>query len=197
MCASLRATGAPVILGLPPVHGKMPPMEKSLVAEWDNFYVIVGSSAAALTGLTFVVIALSADSKRVNFTGFRAYVEPTIVHFCAVLALACYLSMPHQGRLALSLGLAVGGAAGLAYVTWVAATIGRFAGDYMPVREDWIWNAILPGVCYAVLLAAGVLIWYRPGPSLYAVGTASLALTFIGIHNAWDVAVWNAVRNRG
>jgi hypothetical protein len=48
-----------------------------------------------------------------------------------------------------------------------------------------------------VLLAAGVLIWYRPGPSLYAVGTASLALTFIGIHNAWDVAVWNAVRNRG
>ncbi len=28
-----------------------------LVEGWDNFYVIIGSSAAALTGLQFVVIA--------------------------------------------------------------------------------------------------------------------------------------------
>ena len=27
---------------------------------WENFYVIVGSSAAALTGLMFVVITLTA-----------------------------------------------------------------------------------------------------------------------------------------
>jgi hypothetical protein len=158
-------------------------METSLIAEWDNFYVIVGSSAAALTGLTF-------------FVGLRAYVEPTIVHFCAVLALACYLSMPHQGALTLSFGLGVAGALGLAYVVWVAASIGRVASDYMPVREDWIWNAILPGCCYGVLLAAAILIWYRPALSLYGVGSVALLLMFIGIHNAWDVAVWNAIRNR-
>jgi hypothetical protein len=171
-------------------------METSVVAEWDNFYVIVGSSAAALTGLTFVVIALAAEAKRVSFTGLRAYVEPTIAHFCAVLAVACYLSMPHQGALTLSLGLGAAGALGLAYVARVAASIGRVASDYMPVREDWIWNAILPGLCYAVLFAAGILIWYRPAASLYGVGGASLALMFVGIHNAWDVAVWNAIRNR-
>jgi hypothetical protein len=31
------------------------------LAEWESFYVIVGSSSAALTGLQFVVIALVAD----------------------------------------------------------------------------------------------------------------------------------------
>lgn len=28
---------------------------------WENFYMIVGSSAAALTGLMFVVISLTAE----------------------------------------------------------------------------------------------------------------------------------------
>src|SRR6266478_1219437 len=33
-------------------------MPVSLLADWGNFYVITGSSAAALTGLTFVDMAL-------------------------------------------------------------------------------------------------------------------------------------------
>src|ERR1700722_18639293 len=37
-------------------------MSGSLLAEWDNFYVITGSSAAGLTGLTLLGIALSAQS---------------------------------------------------------------------------------------------------------------------------------------
>jgi len=32
-------------------------MTESLLAEWDNFYVITGSASAGLAGLTFVVIA--------------------------------------------------------------------------------------------------------------------------------------------
>ena len=30
---------------------------------WQNFYVIIGSAAAALTGLTFVVITLIAGAE--------------------------------------------------------------------------------------------------------------------------------------
>ena len=30
--------------------------------EWESFYVIIGTSAAALTGLMFVVIAVVADA---------------------------------------------------------------------------------------------------------------------------------------
>ena len=34
-----------------------------LIDGWENFYVIVGSSAAALTGLMFVVITLTAEMR--------------------------------------------------------------------------------------------------------------------------------------
>jgi len=42
----------------------MEPSAPSILAHWESFYVIVGSSAAALTGLMFVVITLIADSKQ-------------------------------------------------------------------------------------------------------------------------------------
>jgi hypothetical protein len=171
-------------------------METALLAEWDNFYVITGSSAAGLTGLTFVVIALSSDAKRVNLRGLRAYVSPTIVHFGTVLALAAYLSMPHQTVLSLSLCFGAVGAAGLVYIARIAATIGRISSDYVPVHEDWIWNVILPAMVYGVLFAIAFLIWRRPGQSMFAVAAVSMLLMFIGIHNAWDIAVWNTVRKK-
>ncbi|MGH7618051.1 MAG: hypothetical protein ACREPM_12550 [Gemmatimonadaceae bacterium] len=33
-------------------------------AQWETFYVIVGSSGGALTGLLFVVVALAAERRR-------------------------------------------------------------------------------------------------------------------------------------
>jgi cytochrome bd-type quinol oxidase subunit 2 len=172
-------------------------MTTSLLAEWDNFYVITGSSAAGLTGLTFVVIALSADAKRVNETGLRAFVTPTIVHFGTVLALAAYLSMPHQTVLSLSLGLGAAGAAGILYVAVIAAAIWRIASDsYTPVREDWVWNVILPSTAYGVLLLSAFLIWHKADASMYGIAAVSVLLMFIGIHNAWDVAVWNSMRKQ-
>ena len=40
----------------------MEPTAVSLRAAWESFYVIIGSSAAALTGLQFVVIVLGIRS---------------------------------------------------------------------------------------------------------------------------------------
>lgn len=171
-------------------------MSDSLLAGWDNFYVITGSSAGGLTGLTFVVIALSADAKKASLSGLRAYVTPTIVHFGSVLALAVYLSMPHQVVVSLSLAFGCLGCGGLAYVVFIAANIGRLSQSYMPVREDWIWNVILPAIVYGTLLAMAFLIWRRPQVSMYGVAAVSVLLMFIGVHNAWDIAVWNSIRRQ-
>src|ERR1035438_832831 len=48
-------------------------------------------------------------------TGLGVFVTPTIVHFGGVLALAAYLSMPHQGVWSLSAGFGAIGLAGLVY----------------------------------------------------------------------------------
>ncbi|MGC1520687.1 MAG: hypothetical protein WA803_04020 [Steroidobacteraceae bacterium] len=171
-------------------------MTASLLADWNNFYVITGSAAAGLTGLTFVVIALVSDTRRVTLKGLRAYVTPTIVHFCAVLTLAAYLSMPHQSVLGLSLGFGAAGVAGLAYAAVVGHGIAHIASDYVPVHEDWVWNVALPAMAYGVLLAAACFMWTRPERSLYGAAACSLLLLFVGIHNAWDIAVWHTVNNK-
>lgn len=165
-------------------------MALSSLAEWDNFYVIVGSSAAGLTGLTFVVIALAADAQRVNIVGLRAFVTPTIVHFAAVLALAAFLSVPHQNVMSLCLGFAAAGIAGLVYVGSIAVSMRRNTNDYVPVREDWLWNVLLPIVAYGTLLSMALVAWRDAERSLYGVAATSLLLLFIGIHNAWDIATW-------
>jgi hypothetical protein len=170
-------------------------MTPSLLEGWDNFYVITGSSAGGLTGLTFVVIALAAGTKQVNPRGLRVYITPTIVHFGVVLALAAYLSMPHQGLLSLSLGFGAAGTFGVLYVGFIAANIGRISATYIPVIEDWLWNVVLPAMVYGTLLAIAFLIWRRPPECLYA--AASVLLMFIGIHNAWDIAAWNSIRKDG
>jgi hypothetical protein len=40
------------------------------------------------------------------------------------------------------------------------------------------------------------VIWHEPTSSMYGIGAVSVLLMFIGIHNAWDVAVWNGVRKQ-
>jgi hypothetical protein len=172
----------------------IPMVEPSFLAGWDNFFVIAGSSAAALTGLTFIVITLSAQGGRVNPNGLKIFITPTIVHFTVVLAFSALLSMPHHTALSVCVSLAGAGILGLIYVGTIASGIRRMSSTYVPVHEDWIWNVILPAIGYGTWLAAAVLIWYCARASLYALGAVLVLLMLIGIHNAWDIAVWNSIR---
>lgn len=72
----------------------------------------------------------------------------------------------------------------------------RQGSAYAPVREDWIWNVVLPTLAYAGLLVVGILIWHHPVAALHAVAALSLLLLFIGIRNAWDIAVWMTTHGR-
>lgn len=168
-------------------------MDASLLAGWENFYVITGSAAGGLTGLTFVVIALVSDAQRVRPAGLNTFVTPTIAHFCIVLALAAYLSMPSQQLWTLSAGFGIAGAAGLGICARIALGLRHMPADYVPVWEDWLWNLVLPTLAYGSLLLAADLIWHHRVGSLYVVAAVSLLLLFIGIHNAWDIAVWMAI----
>jgi hypothetical protein len=168
-------------------------MDASLLAGWENFYVITGSAAGGLTGLTFVVIALITDARRVRPAGLNTFVTPTIVHFCIVLALAAYLSMPSPQLWTLSTGFGIAGATGLGICARIAWGLRHMPTDYKAVWEDWLWNLVLPTLAYGSLLLAADLIWHHRSVSLYAVAAVSMLLLFIGIHNAWDIAVWMAI----
>jgi hypothetical protein len=166
------------------------------LSEWETFYVITGSAAAGLTGLMFVVIALRAEAiVGSDEGGVRAFGTPTVLHFCGALLIAAILSIPHQTVTTLALCLGGIGIVGLTVSTWVVVRA-RGQSAYTPVISDWIWHVAMPLVAYAsVATAAGVLSRW-PSVALDMVAAASLLLLFIGIHNAWDAAVWIAARRR-
>src|SRR2546428_12859120 len=64
-------------------------------AEWDSFYVIVGSAAGALIGLQFVVLTLIAERPPLRAADAgAAFAPPTIVHFGTALLLSAILRAP-------------------------------------------------------------------------------------------------------
>ena len=167
------------------------------LADWQAFYTLVGSSAGALTGLTFVVITISAErgedtgSASTRLTGLRVFITPTAVHFGATLWLSALLCVPGQTAFTLAVLLAATGVAGLIYcASLMTRMLGFSSGAYKPFSSDWIWNVVLPVLAYLALAATGIGLPYRVTPGLYVVSAAVLLLLFIGIHNAWDVVVW-------
>ncbi len=122
------------------------------LAGWENFYVIVGSSAGALIGLQFVVITLIADMPiaRGQAQAVDAFATPTIVHFGTALLLSAILSAPWHGvtRAAVLWGLL--GLGGLVYEIIVARRM-RVQIVYTPEFEDWLFHVLLPFAAYATL----------------------------------------------
>ena len=45
----------------------------AVLAGWESFYVITGTSAAALTGLQFIVVTLGAQMRRGDAEANRAF----------------------------------------------------------------------------------------------------------------------------
>ena len=171
-------------------------MVEDVLQPWESFYVITGSSGGALTGLMFVVIALSPASKLLDAEGgMRAFGSPTIVHFCAVLLLSSVLSMPGHTGATIEASVAATGLVGLAISGWVVVGARRQRG-YAVVLSDWIWHVALPLVAYACVLASGLAVRTHPGLALHAIAAAVLFLLLVGIHNAWDAAVWIVTQRR-
>src|ERR1041384_3787054 len=121
-----------------------------LLAGWHDFYVIVGSSAAALTGLNFVVVALGSDRQAFGGPAAQAFATPTIVHFSAALLVAAIVTAPWPSPVGSAWSITVAGVAGLVYAAWVVRQSLR-QDQYKLVTEDIIWHMILPVIAYALL----------------------------------------------
>ena len=63
--------------------------------QWHEFYVLVGTAAAALTGLMFVVVSIGPQVIATRgSSGVRAFVTPVMVHFTSVLAVSALMLVP-------------------------------------------------------------------------------------------------------
>jgi len=104
-----------------------------LLHDWQTFFYIVGSAAAALTGLQFVVIALGAQVRLAGDPeSVGAFGTPNVVHFCAVLTLSALVAVPGHTPASLGTSFALLGLAGIVYGVRVGHRARRQTG-YTPV----------------------------------------------------------------
>jgi hypothetical protein len=162
--------------------------------DWSNFYVMVGSAAAALTGLMFVVITLVTRRERMEglHDGIAVFSTPTIVHFAGALFISAVFSAPWHSSTPAVVLLGLFGLYGLGRIVQARFRVRHFA-SYDPDFEDWVWYTVFPFLIYALISAGAFTLPSIPVVALFAIAAGAVALIFIGIRNAWDVVTFLAI----
>ena len=164
---------------------------------WENFYVIVGSSAGALIGLQFVVMTLIADmpTSSGDAQASSAFSTPSVVHFGIVLLLSAIASIPWDGITVVAVLWGLVGIAGVVYTAIVVRRM-RLQTAYQPVFEDWLFHGLLPIAAYVVLTVSALVAGFHERMAMFLVGAGALLLLFVGIHNAWDAITYHVFIRR-
>jgi hypothetical protein len=167
----------------------------SVLTPWSNFYIMTGSSAAALTGLMFIVITLVMGEERLRRSpdGISAFSTPTVVHLCAAFLFSAALSAPWHTLAAPATLLGIAGLYGVVFVVRVTLRSRRL-NFYTPDAEDWACYSILPFFAYAAVLGGAIALPIAPVEAMFAFAAADVLLIVIGIHNAWDIVTYIAVQ---
>lgn len=169
--------------------------ELILLSNWQNFYMLIGTAAATLTGLMFVATTLIAGIERHVETlnaGITAFNTPTVVHFCVVLLIAVMLSAPWQAFSWVRPLLGLLGAGMVIYLVIVMQQMRRIPHYQTPLK-DWLWYMAFPLSLYIAILLAAIALPANPALVLYILSAAMAGLLFLGIHNAWDLVTFLAV----
>jgi len=159
---------------------------------WTSFYSLIGSAAAGLIGLIFIVITLSNRRGRPSsLRAFALYMTPTIFHFGAALAVSAFIEIPGSGPRETAAVLGLVALAGLACCLRSAMGILRTPGSAPHWSDFWLY-AGLPAALYAALIASAAGDWANAAWAARAMAGLLLALLLLGVRNAWDTVTWIA-----
>jgi hypothetical protein len=165
--------------------------------EWDSFYLLIGSGAAALIGLLFVVVTLIAElEERRASLGAKIFISPTVFHLGVVLVLSAVALTPHMTGWAAAAITVVTGVVGGPYAALNGLRIHRRDIPDPPHWSDEWCYGWLPALFYVALVMSALLVWREPEIGVYAFGLTLVALLLIAIRNAWDLVTYLAPRHK-
>jgi hypothetical protein len=160
---------------------------------WENFYLMVGSSAGALIGLMFVVVTLTAGRDRAEVErGKHLYTSPIVWHLAVILTLSGAAAVP--GISARVFGLMSGGLAVLGFGWGVHSAVGiaRRPGAPDAAGFDTFWYGVAPAIVYVGLGVAAVGLLSVAAWGATAVAAGLMALLLVSIHAEWDLVTYLA-----
>jgi hypothetical protein len=169
---------------------QMLPIDPGL-AQWHDFYALIGGASATLVALMFVAASIGAGVfTREHQAGIRSFLSPTVVHFSAVLVICLLATIPTETWILLGLLQTCTGAIGLVYSGWIWRRMMKHGIIASIDVVDRLWYALLPIAAYLLVIAAGVSLPRQSEVSLNILALALILLLLIGIRNAWDMTVW-------
>jgi hypothetical protein len=159
---------------------------------WHEFYILLGTAAAALVALLFVAASIGAgylSAERGSPT--HTYTSPIIFHYTFVLFLSLVLLIPVNTDWSLAAIIGISAAVALVYSCFIFVRVMR--GSAVDLDDRLSYGAS-PLAGYAAALAASVFLFERSsiGPPLLA--GALILLLLINIRNAWDLTLFFAQR---
>jgi hypothetical protein len=128
--------------------------------DWHDFYMLLGTSSAALVALLFVAVSIGASFLTPERSiATSTFMSPVVFHFATILLLSLVALVPAHTTVSLAVGIAVLAIAGLSYTTVVLVGLGRAS-----VRDiaDRLGYGMCPLAAYlAILASAGLAVRTR------------------------------------
>jgi hypothetical protein len=162
------------------------------LAEWRDFYVMIGTASGAMIGAAFIVATLTANLEKRGL-GLRGFITPSAVHLGSVLVGSAILTAPTLTPVSLAILLGAGGVGGAVYCIIVATRIWHMKLD---LDDRWFYVA-LPIMAYATMATAAIMACTRDEPTFETLAVALVSLLVIGMRNTWDMASFAIMQGRG
>lgn len=159
-----------------------------MLAEWHDFFLLVGTAGATLVALLFVAASvgtgfLSAEGA----LGTRIFMTPVVIHFAAVFFISAVGLVP---ALDVKVFAGVVGAAAFvglgvsAYVTYMVLKTSMTRDNF-----DRLAYGVLPAIAYLAVLAAAWFACAGKEWSIDVLSGALLLLAVVNIRNGWDLTL--------
>ncbi len=159
---------------------------------WSDFFLMVGSAAAVLIGLIFVVISLMQGRSRSSvLAGSRIYMGPIILGVSFLLVVAAAALTPGITPAAFAIVTGAVGAWGLmrGVMSTLALRTLRTSEDPPHWTDAWYYGR-LPCAVYIGLMLAAIAVWQELWWAKYWLAVMVTAGMLLAIRNEWDLITW-------
>lgn len=165
---------------------------------FGEFYLLVGSAAAVLIGLLFVVVTLMQDKPRSTMLdGSKFYMGPVVLHVSFVLVLSAAALMPEIGHREFAIVAAILAIWGLARGAVSFLGIRKLDWEEPPHWTDaWFYGAV-PVALFLLLAGVAWGFWTEQHWAVSGVATVITLILLATIRNEWDLVTWLAPRADG
>ena len=159
-----------------------------VLEHWRDFYVLLGTAAAALVALLFVAASVGAGIlSGQNTAGTGMYMSPVVVHFTAVLFVCAVGLVPSHTWGSFGLIVGAGAVAAFIYADVISLWVLK---DRSTDAIDTLAYGVAPALGYLAAVVAAALFLFGSHRAPDVLGGALIWLLIVNIRNAWDLVLF-------